>query len=107
MADLELEARIRATLKRKDMAEASDREVGRTVGCNKNVVRRIRTGLIAAGILPKKPVSWGKSYSTDPVRIRGGYLLLKTGQVVGELEHYLEQQRKAKGKSAARRKAAK
>lgn len=98
MANLELEARVRAACKRKDMLEASDRDIAKAAGCSKGVVRRVRTGLIAAGIVPQPPAHFGKTHQKKPVHIRGGYLLLPSGRVVNELDYL-----KAKAKRKAKR----
>lgn len=99
LSNTELESRVRKLLKRKDMQQASERAVAKEAECSRHVVRRVRIGLVNAGLIPPKPAHQGRVSSKKPIAYRGGYLLLPSGRVVREIE-YLRAKARKKRKAA-------
>lgn len=94
------ELKIRRLLRSKKWQEASDREISKEVGCARQVVKRVRMSLIAAGKHPS--VQTRKGRGENPMyqpgqAASGGWVWDENGKMVRELEWYLKQQKKRKG----------
>lgn len=88
--NLSMVKKIEKVLKRKDMKDASDREVAEKADASRYLVRIVRARMIARGDVdpPDTPHSLARDYGREPMTIRGGYVLdPKTGVVMRDVAY--------------------